>query len=109
LTDELIGVVIAAVPPDRRQGYGAAWELLLMHEQQIRDWINDYLQLTNVQGKLVRRGVSVPYRTLHRFATERCGFGRRQATVRVADGARGSSASSSPVKGESCVAGDVPG
>ena len=28
----------------------------------------------------------VPYRTLHRFASERCGFGRKDTTVRVADG-----------------------
>ena len=28
----------------------------------------------------------VPYRTLHRFAGERCGFGRKDTTVRVADG-----------------------
>ena len=48
-------------------------------EQQIRDWIErDELQLTNIHGKLARRGVVVPYRTLHRFAVERCGFGRRQ-------------------------------
>lgn len=31
----------------------------------------------------------VPYRTLHRFAVERCGFGRRQPTLRVADGEPG--------------------
>ena len=31
----------------------------------------------------------VPYRTLHRFAAERCGFGGRQPTVRVADGEPG--------------------
>jgi hypothetical protein len=43
------------------------------------------LQLTNIHGKLARRGVIVPYRTLHRFAVERCGFGRTRSTVRVAD------------------------
>lgn len=90
LTDELIGAVVAAVRPARAQGHGAAWEVLLAHEQQIRDWIkDDGLQLTNIHGKLTRRGVVVPYRTLHRFAAERCGFGRRQATVRVADGEPG--------------------
>ena len=31
----------------------------------------------------------VPYRTLHRFASERCGFGRKETTVRVADGQPG--------------------
>jgi hypothetical protein len=40
------------------------------------------LQLTNIHGKLARRGVIVPYRTLHRFAVERCGFGRTRSTVR---------------------------
>jgi transposase len=47
------------------------------------------LQLTNIHGKLTRRGVDVPYRTLHRFAVEHCGFGRRQPTLRVADGEPG--------------------
>lgn len=31
----------------------------------------------------------MPYRTLHRFAGERCGFGRKDLTVRVADGGPG--------------------
>ncbi len=44
---------------------------------------------TNIHGKLTRRGVVVPYRTLHRFVVERCGFGRRKASVRVSDGAPG--------------------
>ena len=90
ICDELIGQVIAAVRPARQSGHGAAWEALLAHETRIRDWIEkDDLQLTNIHGKLTRLGVVVPYRTLHRFAVERCGFGRRQATVRVADGEPG--------------------
>jgi transposase len=90
LTDELIGAVIAAVRPARASGHGGAWESLLAHEQQIREWVTGgELQLTNVHGKLTRRGVNVPYRTLHRFAAERCGFGRRQLTLRVADGEPG--------------------
>ncbi|UOT01435.1 hypothetical protein MPY17_20715 [Rhodococcus opacus] len=32
----------------------------------------------------------MPYRTLHRFATERCGFGRRDTPVRLVDGDPGS-------------------
>ena len=60
------------------------------HEQRIQDWIEKAdLQLTNIHGKLTRLGVVVPYRTLHRFAAERCGFGRRRPTVRVADGEPG--------------------
>jgi transposase len=89
LTDELIGAVIAAVRPERSQGHGQAWQALLAVENDIRGWIEAELQLTNIHGKLTRRGVVVPYRTLHRFAAERCGFGRRKATLRVADGEPG--------------------
>jgi transposase len=89
LTDGLIGAVVTAVRPARAAGHGASWEALLAQEQQIRDWAGAGLQLTNIHGKLARRGVVVPYRTLHRFASERCGFGRRQPTVRVADGKPG--------------------
>jgi hypothetical protein len=46
LCDALIGAVIGAVRPARASGHGAAWESLLAHEQQIRDWIdNDDLQM----------------------------------------------------------------
>lgn len=86
LSDELIGAVVAAVRPARQSGHGQSWDRLVAQEIQIRDWITDDLQLTNIHGKLARLGVHVPYRTLHRFAAERCGFGRRQRTVRVADG-----------------------
>jgi transposase len=89
LTDGLIGAVVAAVRPARPSGHGQAWEDLGPWTEQITAWVTADLQLTNIHGKLVRRGVQVPYRTLHRFAVERCGFGRRQPTVRVADGEPG--------------------
>jgi transposase len=89
LCDEVVGAVIAAVRPVRSQGHGAAWDRLQAEETQLRAWIDAGLQLANIHGKLTRRGVVVPYRTLHRFATERCGFGRRQLTLRVADGKPG--------------------
>ena len=86
LTDELIGAVIAAVRPERSQGRGQAWDRLDAVGDDIRGWVEQDLQLTNIHGKEARRGVIVPYRTLHRFAVERCGFGRTRSTVRVADG-----------------------
>ena len=90
LTDELIGAVVSAVRPARTSGRGAAWELLVPEQARIAEWIEkDRLQLTNIHGKLARRGISVPYRTLHRFATERCGFTSKPATLRVADGTPG--------------------
>jgi transposase len=89
LTDGLIGVVVAAVRPARVSGHGAAWDGLVPWTEQITSWVKADLQLVNIHGKLARRGVAVPYRTLHRFASERCGFGPRQLTVRVADGEPG--------------------
>src|SRR5439155_25233745 len=40
----------------------------------------DGVRLSKVRRLLVRRGVRVPYPTLHRFAAEALGFGRRAAT-----------------------------
>jgi transposase len=89
LTDELLGAVVAAVRPARASGHGAAWDALGPWTEQITEWVKADLQLTNIHGKLARRGVQVPYRTLHRFAVEQGGFGRRKPTVRVADGKPG--------------------
>jgi transposase len=86
LTDGLIGAVCGSVRPVRPGGHGAAWEALVPHEEEIRKWVEQELRLTKIADLLARRGVVVPYRTLHRFAVERCGFGRRDVTVRVADG-----------------------
>jgi transposase len=89
LTDALIGVVCGAVRPARPGGHGVAWEALVPHEELIGGWVGEDLRLTKIAELLARRGVVVPYRTLHRFAVERCGFGRRDVTVRVADGEPG--------------------
>ena len=71
LTDELLGAVVAAVRPARAGGHGQAWEALLAEQTRIRDWVDADLQLTNIHGKLARHGITVPYRTLHRFAVDR--------------------------------------
>jgi hypothetical protein len=89
LSDELIGAVVAAVRPTRASAHGTAWDGLVPWKDQITAWVKADLQLTNISGKLTRRGLVVPYRTLHRYASEQCGCGRRQPTVRVADGKPG--------------------
>ncbi len=89
LSDGLIGAVCGLVRPARPGGHGAAWEALVPHEEQIRKWVKQDLKLTKIADLLARRRVAVPYRTLHRFACERCGFGDRDVTVRVADGEPG--------------------
>jgi transposase len=94
LTDELVGAVVEAVRPARPNGHGASWETLLGHEEQIRAWVaggdgQEPLSIVKIEELLARQGCVVPYRTLHRFAVERCGFRARSTTVRVADGEPG--------------------
>jgi transposase len=89
--DALIGMVAEAVRPVRPDGHGAAWEQLLGFEEQITAWVAGSdgqrpLTVTKIHTLLERQGCAVPYRTLHRFACERCGFGRKTTTMRVADG-----------------------
>jgi transposase len=90
--DSLIGAVAEVVRPVRPQGHGAAWERLAPFESQIRTWVagdgeHPPLTITKIEVLLARQGCVVPYRTLHRFASQHCGFGRRNGTtVRVADG-----------------------
>jgi transposase len=89
VTDELVGVVVASVRPARPAGYGSAWELLQTEQKQISEWVEQGLTVVKIGTLLARRGVEVPYRTLHRFAVACCGFGRKDETVRVADGEPG--------------------
>jgi transposase len=94
VTDVLVGVVVEAVRPARPNGHGAAWELLLAHEERIRAWVTggkgeEPLSIVKIEELLARQGVRVPYRTLHRFAVERCGFRVRSTTMRVVDGEPG--------------------
>lgn len=89
LTDELIGQVVDAVRPARPGGHGAAWEALEAQQSQTAEWVEKDLTVVKIVDKLDRSGVVVPYRTLHRFCVERCGFGARSATVPVLDGEPG--------------------
>ena len=89
LTDELIGQVAQQVRPARPGGHGMAWEQLEACHEDIEAHVKAGLSVVKIGILLERRGVVVPYRTLHRFAVERCGFGKTAATVRVADGEPG--------------------
>lgn len=89
VTDEIVGAVIAAVRPVRPAGHGTAWQQLQAEQQQITEWVEQDLTVVKIGDLLARRGVVVPYRTLHRFAVACCGFGRKDETVRVVDGEPG--------------------
>ena len=93
--DELIGAVVTAVRPARPNGHGSAWEALEARAEQIRSWVAGDggdakpLSIVKIEELLARSGCVVPYRTLHRFATERCGYRVKDTTVRVNDGEPG--------------------
>jgi transposase len=89
LSDGVIGQVVAAVRPARPAGHGSAWQLLQAEREQITAWVGKDLTVVKIGDLLARRAVVVPYRTLHRFCVECCGFGRGATTVRVADGEPG--------------------
>lgn len=90
LTEQLIGQVVEAVRPHRRDGHGESWTALLAEERQIKAWVEDGLTVVKIGILLGRKGIVVPHRTLARFAVERCGAGRRKTTVRVDDPPAGS-------------------
>jgi transposase len=89
VTDEVIGRVVSAVRPARPAGHGSAWQMLQAEREQITTWVGRDMSVVKIGILLERRGVVVPYRTLHRFCVECCGFGRGGTTVRVADGEPG--------------------
>jgi Mu transposase-like protein len=90
LTDELVGQVAQVVRPVRQGGHGLGWERLEACHAEIEAWVKEGLTVVKIGVLLERRGIVVPYRTLHRFCAERCGYGRTAATtVRVADGEPG--------------------
>jgi hypothetical protein len=85
VSDELVGLVVEAVRPARPNGHGASWAALLDREEQIAAWVKggnglDPLSVVKIEELLARSGCVVPYRTLHRFAVERCGFRPKTTT-----------------------------
>jgi transposase len=87
LSDELIGLVVAAVRPARPAGHGESWERLVPVREEIAGWVKKDYTLVKIGELLERQGVVVPYRTLARFAAAECGFAPRgpRVTVPVTD------------------------
>ncbi len=73
----------------RPGGHGRPWERLEACQSEIAGQVKACLSVVKIGVLLERQGITVPYRTLHRFCVERCGFGKTAATVRVADGEPG--------------------
>jgi transposase len=84
-------VLLRLQPGPRRSASGENERKLLPFLPKIRDWLNPPnifekgLTLTKVHVLLGRQGVDVNYAALYRFVVKHLEFGRKPATVRVAD------------------------
>jgi transposase len=88
--EETIARTIELVQRRGSEFRGSTWKTLEAHREELAGWVEQGLRLTKVQELLRRKtGRCVPYRTLHRYATEELGFGKRRVTVRVEDAAPG--------------------
>jgi len=94
--EELAAQVAARLRPGP-QGCapGETERALLERKEQIRSWLEPEggerrgLSLAKVRILLERGGLAVPYSSLHRFAVRELEFGRKTATVRMAEVAAG--------------------
>ncbi len=86
LTETRLAAIRRRVRPGRAGDFGDAWRTCERHSEQIRQWLDEDLTVVKVRELLRRRGVALPYRTLHRFAATRLGFKtNRTTTVRIAE------------------------
>lgn len=89
VTDEQLAAVLAALAPDTGRPHGDAWQSCVAERDEIERLLGQRVRLSKVRRLLHRRGVDIPYATLHRFAVAELGFGQRAPTIPVADGAPG--------------------
>jgi len=89
LGDERLGAVVAELMQMPGRPRGEHWDRCQAQRAFIEDKLEARVTLTKVRKLLLRRGVKIPYSTLHRFATQELRFGRKAPTVPVADGAPG--------------------
>ncbi len=89
VTNEQWAALAAILQPAREPVRGDAWQKCLEQHQRIEQQLANRLKLTRVHALLRRDGILVPYSTLHRFAVEQLGFGRRAPTIAVLDGEPG--------------------
>ncbi len=95
--DEVLAQAVAQRlrPVPVRPEPGESEAQLRPHRARIEAWLRPEdggrgLRLSKVHALLEREGIRVPYSSLHRFATQHCGFqDRRRVTVRVAEVAPG--------------------
>ena len=67
-----------AAEPVQERPHGESWELCEHWREFIAGHLGQRVRLTKIRRLLLKRdGIEIPYSTLHRFAREVLGFGRR--------------------------------
>jgi len=89
VNDELFAKTLAELRPDSGRPRGEAWAVCEREREEIARLLGQGVRLSKTRKLLQRRGVEVPYSTLHRFAVEELEFGKSAPTVPVADGKPG--------------------
>ena len=89
VSDELLAKTLAALRPSGGRPHGDAWAVCEQEREEIALLLGQGVRLSKTRRLLLRRGVTIPYSTLHRFAVEELGFGRTAPTMPVADGKPG--------------------
>ena len=85
LTDEKLAEVLVRLKTRPVRPKGASWAKCEVEREFIEKQLKQGLKLSKVRRLLERRGVRMPYPTLHRFAVSELGFGGATLTVPVAD------------------------
>src|ERR1700753_674201 len=81
LRDEQGGAVIAALAPDTGRPHGDGRQRCEQERDEIERLLGQRVRLSKVHRLLRRRGVDIPYSTLHRFAVTELGSGKRAPTI----------------------------
>jgi len=89
LTDERLGAILAVIKTCPERVRGEAWVRCEEQRAFIAEKLKERVRLSKVRKLLARRGVIVPYPTLHRFAVAELDFGRGAPTIPVDDGEPG--------------------
>jgi hypothetical protein len=89
LSEELLAKTLEMLKPLGGRPHGDAWALCEQEREEIARLLKQGVRLSKTRRLLARRGVEIPYSTLHRFAVEELGFGRAAPTMPVVDGKAG--------------------
>lgn len=84
LTDERLESVLIALKTTGGRPRGEGWGRCVEQREFIEQKLEG-AKLSKVRRLLLRRGIAIPYATLHRFAVQELGYGRGAPTIPVAD------------------------